>query len=72
MSREVAEAVLNYSKSDGYFFDTEMIVRCKQLGYPVEEVAVTWRERNKGNSKVNPLRDAKKIGLDMLAFRLNL
>ena len=71
MSREVAEAVLNVSKSDGYFFDTEMIVRCKKLGFPVVEVAVEWSERNKGSSKVNPVRDAKKIGLDLLAFRLN-
>lgn len=72
MSREVAEAVLSCSKSDGYFFDTELIVRCKQLGYPVKEVAVTWHERSKGSSKVNPVRDGKKIGMDMLAFRLNL
>ena len=71
MSREVAEAVLNVSKSDGYFFDTEMIVRCKKLGFPVAEVAVEWSERNKGASKVNPVRDAKKMGLDMLVFRLN-
>jgi len=71
MSREVAEAVLNVSKSDGYFFDTEMIVRCKQLGFPVVEVAVQWAERDKGVSKVNPVRDAGKIGLDLLAFRLN-
>jgi glycosyltransferase involved in cell wall biosynthesis len=71
MSREVAEAVLNVSKSDGYFFDTEMIVRCKKLGFPVIEVPVSWAERNKGISKVNPVRDAKKIGLDMLAFRSN-
>ncbi len=71
MSRKVAEAVLNVSKSDGYFFDTEMIVRCKKLGFPVVEVAVKWTEKNKNGSKVNPVRDAKKIGLDMLAFRLN-
>jgi glycosyltransferase involved in cell wall biosynthesis len=71
MSREVAEEVLSVSKSDGYFFDTEMIVRCKKLGFPVVEVAVQWAERNKGASKVNPVRDAKKIGLDMLAYRLN-
>ena len=70
MTRDVAEAVLNTSKSDGYFFDTEVIVRCKKLGFPVAEVAVRWIERNKGGSKVNPLRDAEKIGLDMLAFRL--
>ncbi len=71
MNREVAEAVLNVSKSDGYFFDTEMIVRCKKLGFPVAEVAVQWSERDKGASKVNPVRDAKKMGLDLLAFRLN-
>jgi glycosyltransferase involved in cell wall biosynthesis len=72
MSRQAAEAVLDVSKSDGYFFDTEMIVRCKQLGFPVSEVAVQWSERNKGASKVDPVRDSKKIGLDMLAFRLNI
>lgn len=70
MSREVAEAVLNVSKSDGYFFDTEMIVRCKQLGFPVVEVAVQWAERDIGVSKVNPVREAGKMGLDMLVFRL--
>ncbi len=72
MNREVAEAVLNSSKSDGYFFDTEMIVRCKQLGFPVAEVPVRWEEKNKGGSKVNPVSDSKKIGLEMLAFRLRL
>ncbi len=71
MSREVAEAVLKVSKSDGYFFDTEMIVRCKKLGFPVTEVPVKWTERTKGTSKVNPIRDAERIGLDLLSFRLN-
>jgi glycosyltransferase involved in cell wall biosynthesis len=70
MTRNVAEAVLSRSKSSGFFFDTEMIVRCKKLGFPVAEVAVSWTERNRGVSKVNLARDAKKIGLDMLAFRL--
>jgi glycosyltransferase involved in cell wall biosynthesis len=69
MTRSVAEAVLNLSESNGFFFDTEIIIRCKKLGFPVTEVAVKWTERNKGGSKVNPIRDAKKIGLEMLAFR---
>jgi glycosyltransferase involved in cell wall biosynthesis len=70
MTRTVAEAVLNLSKSNGFFLDTEIIIRCKKLGFPVAEVAVKWTERNKGGSKVNPVRDAKKIGLEMLVFRL--
>ncbi len=72
MSRQVAQAVADVSKADGYFFDTEMIVQCKNIGYPVAEVAVEWSERNKGASKVNPVRDAKKMSWDLLAFRLNL
>jgi glycosyltransferase involved in cell wall biosynthesis len=72
MTRNVAEAVLSQSKSSGFFFDTELIVRCKKLGFPVAEVAVSWTERNRGVSKVNLVRDAKKIGLDMLAFRLDV
>lgn len=72
MTREVAEIVLQFSRTDGYFFDTEMIVRCKKLGFPVVEVPVRWTEKNKGGSKVNPLRDGKKIGMDMLSFRLHL
>ncbi len=70
MKTNVAKAVLNISKSDGYFFDTEMIVRCKQLGYPVTEVPVNWMEHNQ-SSKVNPTRDSGKIFRDMINFRLN-
>jgi len=72
MTRNVATAVLNNSRCDGYFFDTEMIVRCKQLGFPVTEVPVIWTEKNKGGSKVNPVHDSKKIFKDMITFKLNL
>ena len=73
MDTQTARILAYASASDGYFFDTEIIVRCKRFGLPVTEVAVEWSEKaRKGNSKVNPLRDAKKIGSDMLAFRLGL
>jgi dolichyl-phosphate beta-glucosyltransferase len=71
MSRNTAKAVLDFSRSDGYFLDTEMIICCKRLGYPVTEVAVVWREKNKGGSKVNPARDSKKIAFDMFMFRIS-
>ena len=71
MSREAAE-VLRDVKSDGFFFDTEMILRCKKLGFPVIEVKVEWTEnRRKSESKVRLFHDAKKIGMDMLTFRLD-
>jgi glycosyltransferase involved in cell wall biosynthesis len=71
MSREAAH-VLREVKSDGFFFDTEMILRCKKLGFPVAEVGVEWAEKRRTrDSKVNLFQDAKRIGLDLLSFRLN-
>ena len=72
MSRQASKA-LSSTKSDDFFFDTEMIVRCKQLGFPVVEVGVEWTETKLENtSKVRLLSDGKKIGLDVLRFRLNI
>jgi glycosyltransferase involved in cell wall biosynthesis len=72
MSRGVAEAVRDNVKSDGLFFDTEMILRCKKLGVTIMEVGVEWSEtRKRGESGVRLFRDATKMGLDLLKFRLN-
>jgi glycosyltransferase involved in cell wall biosynthesis len=72
MSREVATVVLDKTASDGFFFDTEMILWCKKLGFPVTEVAVEWTEiSKKGATAVRLVSDAAKLGLDLLRFRLN-
>jgi glycosyltransferase involved in cell wall biosynthesis len=71
MSREVAEALLDKVKSDGFFFDTEMILWCRRLGFPVAEVGVEWSETQKeGKSAVRLFPDSLKLGLDLLKFRL--
>lgn len=72
MSREVAEVLLYTSKSDGFFFDTEMILQCRKLGFPVTEVGVEWSEtRKKSESAIKLFPDATRLGLDLLKFRLN-
>jgi glycosyltransferase involved in cell wall biosynthesis len=72
MNHEVAEVLVDRSKSDGFFFDTEIILWCKKLGFPVMEVGVEWVEtRKKKESKVKLLPDAKRLFLDLLKFRLN-
>lgn len=70
MSREVALVIRNEVKSNGFFFDTEMILRCKRLGFPVVEVGVEWSETKKRNeSGVRLFRDAARIGIDLFRFR---
>ena len=72
MSREVAAVVLNKTASDGFFFDTEMILWCKKLGFPVIEVGVEWTEiSGKGATAVRLVYDAVMLGLELLSFRLN-
>jgi glycosyltransferase AglD len=73
MSREVADVVLDKTKSNGFFFDTEMILWCKKLGFQLTEVAVDWTEISKrGATAVRLFSDAAKLGLDLLSFRLNV
>ena len=72
MSCEVADVVLDRTTSDGFFFDTEMILWCKKLGFPVIEIGVEWAENRKEHSTaIRLLPDAAKLGLDLLRFRLN-
>ena len=69
MRHEVAEA-LGDIKSNGFFFDTEMILRCKKSGFPIMEVGVEWSEnRQRSTSKVRLFQDAAKIGLDLFKFK---
>jgi glycosyltransferase involved in cell wall biosynthesis len=72
MNHKVAETLLDKSNSDGFFFDTEMILRCRKLGFPVIEIGVNWSEtRKEGSSAVKIFPDSVKLGLDLLKFRLN-
>jgi glycosyltransferase involved in cell wall biosynthesis len=72
MRRDVAEA-MGGVRSNGFFFDTEMILRCKKSGFPVCEVGVEWSEkRAKSSSKVNVFRDGARMGMDLLRYRFRL
>jgi glycosyltransferase involved in cell wall biosynthesis len=71
MRHGVAEA-MGAIRSNGFFFDTEMILRCKKAGFPVNEVGVEWSEkRAQSTSKVRLLHDGARMGLDLLKYKFN-
>ncbi|MCW4046735.1 MAG: glycosyltransferase family 2 protein [Candidatus Bathyarchaeota archaeon] len=71
MRREVAQFLRDSVESNGFFLDTEMILRCKMQGIPVVEVGVDWVEvRKKNAAGVRLFRDSLKLGLALLRFRL--
>jgi glycosyltransferase involved in cell wall biosynthesis len=72
MRREVASFLQGTVESNGFFLDTEIILRCKMRGFPVVEVGVEWVEVRKENALgVRLFRDSLKLGLDLLRFRLS-
>jgi dolichol-phosphate mannosyltransferase len=54
-------------ESRGFFVNTEMMTRARQLGFPVVEVAVTHRPRAGGESKVS-IREIPKVASRLLRF----
>lgn len=72
MRHDVAEAMSGI-KSNGFFFDTEMILRCKKSGFPVNEMGVEWSEkRGNSSSKVRLFHDGARMGLDLLKYKFSL
>jgi hypothetical protein len=71
MRHDVAEAMSDI-KSNGFFFDTEMILRCKKSGFRVNEMGVEWSEkRANSSSKVRLFHDGARMGLDLLKYKFS-
>jgi len=74
-SKELVETLSKEAKSDSWFWDTEVIVVAKRLGYRIKEIPIYWTE-SKGRK--TPLRRlAKDIwlhgkGLLVLFFRTQI
>lgn len=64
--REALDAVLPSIRSTGFEFDVELLWRLRQSGCRVEEVAITWENRDE--SKV-ATSDAREMLLGMLRLR---
>ena len=71
MDRKVAQELCSKVKADGFFFDTELILRCRMMRFPLFEMPVCWSEkRGRSESKVRLLHDAYRMGRDLLKFKL--
>ena len=66
LRREALEGVLPSIRSTGFEFDVELLWRLRQGGYRVEEVPITWENRDE--SKVGK-GDAKEMLLGMIRLR---
>jgi dolichol-phosphate mannosyltransferase len=51
--RDVLRHIISETKSKGYVFQMEMMVRARALGYSVGEVPITFVDRIEGQSKMD-------------------
>jgi cellulose synthase/poly-beta-1,6-N-acetylglucosamine synthase-like glycosyltransferase/glycosyltransferase involved in cell wall biosynthesis/O-antigen/teichoic acid export membrane protein len=67
--KEVVKTILFEPKS-GWSFDLEFLHRSREAGYKITDVAITFEERENGNSHVKILKTVYEIGSSALALRL--
>jgi len=65
--REVAAAVFDRCRSNGFAFDVEVLALARRLGWRVAEVPVEWR--NSPDSRIRPLVDVPRMFVELLAIR---
>jgi hypothetical protein len=72
MRKEVAKQLIAKTSNDGFVFDTELIVRAKKMGIPVEEVEIDWIERRPKRANTKWLRTSIEMMKDLIVLKENL
>lgn len=70
-NREKVLSVLSEVKANGWFWDTEILVRAQKKGLIVTEFPVEWTDRDEESSKVNVWKDTKSLGTSLLELRFS-
>lgn len=65
--RETVPALFGRQGLEGWGFDVELLYLARQRGYRIVEVPVHWTYGK--HSRVHPLRDSWRMGLDLLRVR---
>ncbi len=68
-SKEAAKDLFNQQTLPGWSFDIELIYIARQRGYKIQEIPIPWYYHQE--SKVNAVRDALQILMDIQTIRRN-
>lgn len=64
-----AKNIIKLQTINRFAFDVELLYIARKLGFKVKEVPVNWIDKK--GSKVNPLKDAYKMFIDLLRIKWN-
>lgn len=72
LSKRMVRTSLLQCRSDGWFFDTEMIIRAKRNGFSILEIGIKWKERRgKRTSVTRLIKDVWIHGTGIVALLTN-
>ncbi len=69
LTAQATEYLFNRISLTGWSFDVEMLYLARLRNYRIVEVPIPWYFS--ADSKINPLKDSLKMGLDILKIRRN-
>jgi len=71
--KKTVKKVVVSVKDNGWFWDTELLVKSKNSGLKTREIPVTWRENRKNReTRFRILRDSLAMFFKLLRLRLEL
>lgn len=59
-------------KSPGFFYQTELLIKCIRAGYLYSEVPYGLMQREKGKSKAVSLKSLGRLVIDFISLKLNM
>ncbi|MEK6961098.1 MAG: dolichyl-phosphate beta-glucosyltransferase [Nanoarchaeota archaeon] len=68
-TRRAIDAITPYQTIFDFGFDVEILFLAGRMGLAIKEVGVTWA--NAEGSKVHPIRDSRRMLLDLIKIRAN-
>jgi putative flippase GtrA len=71
-NRKAIMKTLHKVRSNGWFWDTEILIRGQKNGLNIVEFPVRWTDRAEEASKVNVWKDAKNMGTELALLRIQL
>jgi glycosyltransferase involved in cell wall biosynthesis len=72
MNKKVARKLIAQTLNDGFVFDTELIVRARRSGIPVEEIEIDWAERRPKRANTRWLRTSFEMMKDLTVLKEKL
>jgi glycosyltransferase involved in cell wall biosynthesis len=66
---DVFKKLCEYAKENGWLWDTEMLIKAREMAYDIEEMPVFWEER--GDSRINVAKESWNMFWGLIRLKID-